>query len=265
MRDEVGLEVVRDNGAGALGVVALRPWVRRNLDAAFVDLAGGESPLGVVVAEVRPGESSAAAHQLFEETLYVLRGHGSTTIESADGTIHFEWTAGSVFTIPLNASYRLHNGSGVTAARLVSVNALPLAYGLYRDAAFVFDNAHDFGRIGSDGDALVAYDVRALARSDAAARGADTTGAAIERGESGLASNVRVLTGRAVAPGRPQAAVVLALEGSGHSMLGPDAWTMERYDWPAGDIGALAVPAAWRCEHVVESPAAVLLTVTLNV
>ena len=46
----------------------------------------------------------------------MLAGHGSTTIEIADGRKHsFEWGPKSLFALPLNARYQHFNSSGQRA------------------------------------------------------------------------------------------------------------------------------------------------------
>ncbi|HZR69523.1 MAG TPA: hypothetical protein VFB01_10790, partial [Burkholderiales bacterium] len=72
--------------------------------------------------------------------VYVLSGHGSTTIETADGRKHsFEWGPKSLFALPLNARYRHFNASGRERARLASTNNLPIVMNLFHNEAFIFD------------------------------------------------------------------------------------------------------------------------------
>src|SRR5213075_3183589 len=76
---------------------------------------------------------------------YVLDGAGGTSVETPDGaTRSFEWRAGSLFAIPLNARYRHHNTSGSRRARLAVVTSAPIAINLFRSAEFIFDNASVF-------------------------------------------------------------------------------------------------------------------------
>jgi gentisate 1,2-dioxygenase len=85
---------------------------------------------------------------LAEEVIYVLEGHGSTTIKTRDGqdakTHSFEWGRGSLFALPLNAEYQHFNGSGRDRARLSSTNNLPMVLNLFHNEEFVFQNPFSF-------------------------------------------------------------------------------------------------------------------------
>src|SRR5262249_28166399 len=77
--------------------------------------------VSIFVLELAPGAKSAPQKHLFEEVVYVLSGHGNTTIETSDGRRHsFEWGPKSLFALPLNARYQHFNSSGRERARLAS-------------------------------------------------------------------------------------------------------------------------------------------------
>src|SRR5256885_228586 len=101
--------------------------------------------VSIFVLELAPGAKSAPQKHLFEEVVYVLSGHGNTTIETSDGRKHsFEWGPKSLFALPLNARYQYFNSSGREHARLASTNNLALILNLFHNEAFVFDNGYDF-------------------------------------------------------------------------------------------------------------------------
>ena len=97
------------------------------------------------VVEIAPGGKTAPQRHVYESVVYVLAGQGSTSVESPSGERHsFEWQTGSLFAIPLNASYRHYNGSGSEPARFVAVTDLPLVLNLFRDEDFIWNNSHAF-------------------------------------------------------------------------------------------------------------------------
>jgi hypothetical protein len=82
---------------------------------------------------------------LFESFVYVLSGHGSTTLWLPNGDKQtFEWGPTSLFAIPLNCRYQIFNGSGRETVRLSCTNDAPLTLNLYHDRDFVFDNPYQF-------------------------------------------------------------------------------------------------------------------------
>jgi cupin superfamily acireductone dioxygenase involved in methionine salvage len=139
-----GLPVVEDFGVD-LNEVETKPWARMGTDGAFVHLKGRGDFLCIFLIDIRPGGKSAPQRHLIEEVVYVLEGHGSTTVKSPDGRTHsFEWGRGSLFALPLNAEYQHFNGSGIERARLSSTNNLPMVLNLFHNEAFVFENPFSF-------------------------------------------------------------------------------------------------------------------------
>lgn len=128
-------------------------WDRLGAPAAFVHLKGRGDWANVVVVELPPGQSTEPQRHLYEEVVYVLSGHGTTTIEGLDGHQHvFEWGPRSLFALPLNGRYRHFNVSGAEPARLASVTNLPLMMNVFHDEAFIFANTAEFpARFGDAG------------------------------------------------------------------------------------------------------------------
>jgi mannose-6-phosphate isomerase-like protein (cupin superfamily) len=140
-------------GFGAdLLTVETAPWDRLGAEAAFVILDGQGDYLTLQVSTLPPGTSTLPQRHLYEEVVYVLDGHGSTTISGPGGHSHsFEWGPKSLFALPLNAEYRHFNASGREPARLASSISLPLAMKVYRNEAFIWENDFDFSeRMGDD-------------------------------------------------------------------------------------------------------------------
>src|SRR5262249_27733197 len=108
--------------------------------------------MSMFVIEMKPGAATAPQRHLYEETIYVLAGYGSTKIVAGNGKEYvFEWDVGSLFVIPLNATFRHFNGSGVESARMVCSTTAPAAFNMFHSEAFVFDNPCTFPeRMGED-------------------------------------------------------------------------------------------------------------------
>jgi gentisate 1,2-dioxygenase len=125
--------------------VDLAPWPRLGAHGAFAHLTGRGDFVDMQVVEMAPGGKTAPQRHLYESVVYVLAGRGSTSVESPGGERHsFEWQTGSLFAIPLNASYRHYNGSGTEPARFVAVTDLPLILNVFRDERFIWDNPRAF-------------------------------------------------------------------------------------------------------------------------
>lgn len=155
-----GIPVVEDFGVD-LTALELKPWDRLGADAAFVHLKGRGDFIAVTVVELAPGASAEPQRHLFEEVVYVLSGHGTTTVESADGSLRhsFEWGPKSMFALPLNVRYRHFNAEGTRPVRFATTSNLPMMMKTFRNERFLFDNHADFdarmgeGRhFGGEGD-----------------------------------------------------------------------------------------------------------------
>jgi len=147
--DGEGVPIIEDFGVD-LRTVETKPWARMEANGAFVHLKGRGDFMAIFVIDIAPGESTSSQRHLYEEVIYVLDGHGSTSVELPDGTTHsFEWGPNSIFALPLNVRYRHFNGSGVETARLVSGNNLCIMINLFHDPKFIFENpAHFAARFG---------------------------------------------------------------------------------------------------------------------
>jgi quercetin dioxygenase-like cupin family protein len=130
-----------------------KPWPRVDANGAFVHLKGRGDFISVFLIDIPPGASISPQQHLYEEVIFVMAGHGSTTIETHDGRKHsFEWGPKSLFALPLNCQYQHFNGSGRDAVRLASTNTLCVMLNLLHNEEFVFDNPFRFPeREGEEG------------------------------------------------------------------------------------------------------------------
>jgi quercetin dioxygenase-like cupin family protein len=123
----------------------LAPWGRLGGRGAYVDVAGRGDFTNIYVAEIPPGGHLEPERHLFEETVLVLKGRGTTTLELPDGSDHIvEWREGSLFAIPLNAPHQHANTSGRDPVRFAAVTTMPLSLNLFHNVDFIFDNPFAF-------------------------------------------------------------------------------------------------------------------------
>lgn len=156
-----GIPLVEDFGVDLLAVETA-PWARLGAAAAVVNLKGRGDFINVVVVELPTSAATDPQRHLYEEVVYVLSGHGNTTVTSADGEARsFEWGPKTLFALPLNHTYRHFNSSGTEHARLACTTSLPIMMNLFHNESFLFDNDREFPErlgavrhFGGEGDFL---------------------------------------------------------------------------------------------------------------
>jgi hypothetical protein len=127
------------------------PWPRFDCNGAFIHVKGRGDHCAAYTLDIAPGKRTAPMKHMFECFVYVLEGHGSTTIQMPDGHRHsFEWGPKSLFALPLNAGYQIYNGSGSERALLACTHFAPLIMNLFHNDKFVFDNDFSFDDRMSD-------------------------------------------------------------------------------------------------------------------
>src|SRR4249920_623554 len=142
---EEGLDIVAAHFVPNLHTVELKPWARRGGAGLFLNHDASRTSNDCYVCEIPPGGKRAPQRQLFEEMIYVLGGRGSGTVwNDAGQRVTFEWKAGSLFAIPLNAWHQHFNGAGKEPARYVGVTNAPPVVNLYEEIDYIFGCDHDF-------------------------------------------------------------------------------------------------------------------------
>ncbi|MBM2811094.1 MAG: Cupin protein [Chloroflexi bacterium] len=97
------------------------------------------------VYELAPKESSAPIKHIYDETVFILKGQGSTTVWiEGKPKQQFEWRERSFFAIPPNAAHQYHNLSGSEPARFLAITGAPRVINSFRNREFVFDNSFVF-------------------------------------------------------------------------------------------------------------------------
>ena len=148
---EQGVPLIVEYAFEDLNALELSPWEPKGGSGAIINIPNRVLPNDAHVVEIAPGGKSEPVHHMYETQMYVLSGRGATSIwvdESRKQT--FEWKAGSVFAIPLNAWYQLFNGSGAEPARYIAVTSAPPIMRLYRDNHFIFNLPYVFANRYAD-------------------------------------------------------------------------------------------------------------------
>ena len=140
-----GLDIISSFYVPNLHTVELKPWARRGGRGVFLNHDASRTSNDCYVCEIPPGKELAPQRQLYEEMILILDGRGSTSVwNDAGRRITFEWRAGSMFAIPLNAWHQHFNGSGMEPARYVAVTNAPVIINSFDDLDFVFNTRYDF-------------------------------------------------------------------------------------------------------------------------
>jgi quercetin dioxygenase-like cupin family protein len=137
----VGGVYIKDMKAVELGL-----WPRKGegVKGALCYLDGDDEADEHIV-ELAPGGSTAPLRHMYTEAIYVVSGHGSTSVwreESAKQT--FEWGPGSYFVLPTNAWHQFFNASLSRPARWFAVTDLPQLLRQWASEDFVFNNPYQF-------------------------------------------------------------------------------------------------------------------------
>ncbi len=126
--------------------VEVGPWPRKGdgVKGALCYLDGDDEGDEHIV-ELPPGGSTAPLRHLYTEAIYVVSGHGSTSVWREQGTKQtFEWGPGSYFVLPTNAAHQFFNASLSRPARWFSVTDLPQLLRQWASEDFIFNNPYDF-------------------------------------------------------------------------------------------------------------------------
>ncbi len=261
-----GLPVIRGFYVEDLRTVVLSPWARTGGRGVFIDMEGTGGTNASYVCEIPPGGKLAPRRHLYEEVVYVLAGRGSTAVWVDGGPrITFEWHAGSLFAIPLNARYQHFNASGTEPARYYAVNSAPLVMNLFHDDEFVFDNPFVFRdrftgeteSFGGKGTFLASRvweanfipDVRTFQLIEWKERGASGTNILFELANNTLIAHISefpVGTYKKAHRHGPGANVII-LSGQGFSLCWPDGQSWTKVDWHEGSV--FVPPDYWWHEH----------------
>jgi oxalate decarboxylase/phosphoglucose isomerase-like protein (cupin superfamily) len=261
-----GVPIVRAFFIQNLNEVILGTWPRKGGRGAIINLEGTGDTDDAYICEIFAGGKSSPERHVYEELVYVLEGSGATTIwQEGSAKQTFEWQAGSLFVIPLNAWFQHFNGSGNQSARYIAFTSAPLMMNLLNDEDFIFNCPYIF-RNRFDGEAdyfkgegayygKQIWDVNFIANihdlilkeSEERGRGNQTT--IIEIGCSALIAHMSQFSvGRYKKAHRHAAgAQIIILGGAGYSLLWPEGSAPKRCDWQPNSV--ISPPDQWFHQH----------------
>ena len=161
-----GVPIINDFYIEDLKTVPLEPWAWRGGHGVIINLIGTGDVNEAYVSEISPGGKLNPLRMMYEETVFVVEGSGSTSIWNDEKKkVTFEWGPGAIFAPPLNTWRQHYNASGTKPARLLVVTSAPPIMSLFRDPKFVFENYYAFNdRFDADAESFsgsgVAYERR---------------------------------------------------------------------------------------------------------
>ena len=260
-----GLDIISSFYVPNLHTVDLKPWPRRSGRGVFLNHDASRTSNDCYVCEIPPGTELAPQRQLYEEMILILDGRGSTSVWNDVGRkITFEWKAGSMFAIPLNAWHQHFNGSGLQPARYVAVTNAPVIINSFGDLSFVFNTAYDFkDRFSGEPDYFAnrgeqkgllldtnfVPDVVNLPLVAAKERGAGGAHLRFSMAKGHMNSHISQFAvgtykkAHAHGPG----AHVIILNGEGFSLMWPEGEEPQRFEWREGSM--IVPPNAWVHQH----------------
>ncbi len=147
-----GVPIYRGIGVHRVQDLPMKPWRRLGGRGSYIQLYGTEGLWGSYVVEIPAAGVLNAERHLFEKTVLVVEGRGSTEVwQYEGGRKHtFEWQRGSLFTIPINAFHRFVNAAGSPAVLLCGTSAPPII-NHYNNVDFVFNCDYVFeDRLGNN-------------------------------------------------------------------------------------------------------------------
>jgi len=260
-----GLDILDAMYVPNLHTVQLKPWARRGGSGVYLNHDASRTSNDCYVCEIPPGKQLEPQRQLFEEMIYVLDGRGSTSVwNDAGKKVSFEWKAGAIFAIPLNAHHQHFNGSGKEPARFVSVTNGPTIINSFGDIDFVFGTHYDFkNRFAGESDYFAnkgeqkgllldtnfVADAVNLPLISAKERGAGGGHIRFSMAKGSMNSHISqfpIGTYKKAHMHGPGAHVII-LSGEGFSLMWPEGEEPKRYEWKEGTM--IVPPNMWFHQH----------------
>ena len=140
-----GVPIYRGIGVRRVQDLPIAPWKRLGGRGSYIQLYGTEGLWGCYVVEIPAAGALNVERHLYEKVALVVEGRGTTEVwQEGQSRRHvFEWQAGALFTIPLNACHRLVNAANSPALLLCGTSA-PNVMNLFDNTDYIFNCPHVF-------------------------------------------------------------------------------------------------------------------------
>ncbi len=272
-QEEEGIPSVKGYHVENVSDVALAPWERKGGRGAFINLSEQEID-DAYVSEIPAGGSLKPQHHMYEEVIYVVEGRGATSLwNPGQEPVSFEWQAGSLFAIPLNAFHQHFNSSGTKPALLLGVTSAPLLINLFHDRDFIFNCEHVFDNRFSGAPDEFHQDAKWLDDvpgglwetnfipdiHELGMTNWEDRGKKLKHTYIALASNTMKVHIAEFAVGTYKkahrhgpGAHILILKGTGYSLMWPPGTEPRRFNWRPGTL--VSPPAGWFHQHFNTGP-----------
>jgi hypothetical protein len=141
-----GIPIFRGIGIKRVQDLPLKHWDLMGGNASFIQLWGTEGLWGCHVIEVPGAGALNPIQHLFEQQYFVVEGRGTTEVweRGREDKKHvFEWQAGSLFAIPINACYRIINAAS-SPAMLLGGSLAPQVFNMFKNTDFIMNCPYNF-------------------------------------------------------------------------------------------------------------------------
>ncbi len=140
-----GIPCFRGLGLRSVKDLDLADWPRMGGRGHYIQLHGTEGKWGCYVVEVPAAGALNPEKHIYEEIFMVVEGRGTTEVWLEEGGPKhvFEWQAGSLFSIPVNAYHRLVNATNKPALLIAGTTA-PNLMDLIGNTDFIFNAPYNF-------------------------------------------------------------------------------------------------------------------------
>jgi gentisate 1,2-dioxygenase len=240
--------------------IDLGDWERKGGKGAILTFSDQMVADGYV-CEIAAGGQLKEQHHLYEELVYISEGRGATSVWYPGSPKRtFEWEAGALFAIPLNAHYQHFNASSSDVVRYFALTSAPVAFELFRDENFIFNTPYEFrdrfdpsnvDYFSKPAEYMTEYyggilhanfipDIRAINLVPREKRGKGNRNMYIHMAGSAMLAHVsRFPVGTYKKAHRHgPGAHVYTLDSTGYTLMWKDGEEPARYDWHEGTIVA---------------------------